>query len=142
MKEKIVIFTFVLCILILSIVRNRRIKTAGNPNKLRKGLILSTNSYRFIKLLVLRIRRRNINQCSTKFSKFGIYLMTDVLTVFYLRHILPCFVLHLMLFVQYSNVRGSTQFVPSFSEWQSKQLSHCALSDTASLGYNDDEYSE
>jgi len=68
--------------------------------------------------------------------------MTDVLTVFYLRHILPRFVLHVMLFVQYSNVRGSTQFVPSFSEWQSKHLSHRALSDTASLRYNDDEYSE
>jgi hypothetical protein len=68
--------------------------------------------------------------------------MTNVLTVFYPRHILPRFVLHLMLFVQYSKVRGSTQFVTSFSEWQSKHLSQRALSETASLRYNDDEYSE
>ena len=68
--------------------------------------------------------------------------MTDVLAVFYLRHILPRFVLHLMLFVQYSNVRGTAQFVPSFSEWQSKHLSHSALPDTASFRYNDDEYTE
>jgi len=68
--------------------------------------------------------------------------MTDVLTVFHLRHIFPRFLLHLMLFVQYSNARGCTQFVPSFSEWQSKHLSHLSLSDSASPRYNDDEYSE
>jgi len=68
--------------------------------------------------------------------------MTDVLAVFYLHRILPRFVLHLKLFVQYSNVRGTAQFVPSFLEWQSKHLSHRALSDTASLRYNDDEYTE
>jgi hypothetical protein len=42
--------------------------------------------------------------------------MAVVLKEFYQRHVLRHFVLNLMLFVQYCNVRGNVQFVPSFTE--------------------------